>query len=300
MGDPLPEQMAAQPELDLAGVPQRLFVASASKMTTWLDCPRRYRMTYLDRPRPLPRPQRAHTTVGLVTHAVLRDFFALIPADRTPAAVIDLVSRHWADTGFRDPEQARRWRAIVTHRVTAYLKGIDRDTNPVGTERTVAFRTATLSFMGRVDRLDRRDGELVVVDYKTSRRPTADDDARTSLPLALYARAVTAMFRHPCTQVELHHVPTGSIRRYRHGEESLARKLREAESIVTDLVRAQAAYDDEGPAARVFAPRPSALCRWCDLRAHCQEGQAVGPEQPSWAGLDEDIPSDNADTLVGA
>ncbi len=55
---------------------------------------------------------------------------------------------------------------------------------------------------GRIDRLDDRrgadgSGELVVVDYKTGRHVLTTDDARTSLPLALYALAAERVLRRP-------------------------------------------------------------------------------------------------------
>ncbi len=61
------------------GMPTRLYAASPSRLLAWLDCPRRYRMTYLDRPRPPARPQRAHTSIGVATHNALRDYWDLAP-----------------------------------------------------------------------------------------------------------------------------------------------------------------------------------------------------------------------------
>ena len=124
-----------------------------------------------------------------------------------------------------------------------------RDAQPRAIERTVSFRTQTLAFSGRIDRLDDRDGELVVVDYKTGRTEPTDDDARTSLALGLYSLGVARVFRRPCQKVELHHVPTGTVARWEHSEESQARKLAEAESIAADLRRADAAFAAQGPGA---------------------------------------------------
>lgn len=280
------------------GMPEPLYSASASRLLTWLACPRQYRMRYLDRPAPPRRAQRAHTTVGLVTHAVLRGFWELEPAHRTPAAVHRLIEAHWSAQGFRDPVQAGRWRKRVTTQVMEYLRHADRAAEPLGLERTVSFRTPTAAFLGRIDRLDDRDGDLVVVDYKTSRNPCTADDARTSLPLALYLLAVRRIWRRPATRVELHHVPSGKVVGHNHDEDSLARKLDEAHSLVADVRRADASYGVEGVASSWFAPRISALCAWCDVRAQCPEGAAWGPEQPDWAGLageddDPDVP--NAD-----
>ncbi|CAN7278662.1 PD-(D/E)XK nuclease family protein [Terrabacter sp. LjRoot27] len=269
-----------------AGMPTPLYSGSPSRLLAWLDCPRRYRMQYLDRPRPQARPQRAHTSVGIATHNALRDFWDL-PADRrTPAGVAELVRSSWIDVGFRDPEQSAAWRLRVRDAVTEYLRASDRDNQPVGIERSVSLKTDEVAITGRIDRLDDREGELVVVDYKTGRQVPTDDDARTSLPLALYAVAASRMFRRPCHRVELHHVPSGTVAAHEHTDESLARKIAEAESIASDLRRADAEFKEVGVESTRFAPRTSAICSWCDFRAHCPEGQQMGPEKSDWAGLE--------------
>lgn len=268
------------------GMPAPLYVASPSRLLAWLDCPRRYRMQYLDRPRLSPRRPRAHTSVGVATHNVLRDFWDL-PADRrSPAGVAELVRSSWIDVGFRDPQQSSAWRTRVQERVTSYLRGIDRDRQPLGVERSVSVKTGTLAVTGRIDRLDDRDGELVVVDYKTGRQEPTAEDTRTSLPLALYAVAVAAVFRRPCSRVELHHLPSGTIVGHDHSQQSLARKVAQAESIASDLRRADADFRERGAASEQFPARTSALCTWCDYREHCPEGRQVGPEQTDWAGLE--------------
>jgi len=281
-GEPVREPVQQQ----FGGMPKRLYSASPSKLLAWLDCPRRYRMQYLDRPRPAPRPQRAHTSIGVATHNALRNFWDLTSAERTPAAVARLVRQSWIDVGFRDPDQSTDWRVRTTERVTAYLRGIDRDRQPLGVERTVSLRTTSIAVTGRVDRLDDRDGELVVVDYKTGRARLTDDDARTSLPLALYAVAAAGMFRRPCVRVELHHLSTGEVLAHEHTPESLQRKVAEAESIASDLRRVDADFADKGVGSQLFAPAVSPICTWCDFRAHCPEGQLFGPEKSDWAGLE--------------
>ena len=269
-----------------AGMPTPLYSGSPSRLLAWLDCPRRYRMQYLDRPRPQARSQRAHTSVGIATHNALRDFWDLPAARRTPAGVAELVRSSWIDVGFRDPEQSAAWRLRVRDAVTEYLRVSDRDHQPVGIERSVSLKTDEVAITGRIDRLDDRQGELVVVDYKTGRQVPTDDDARTSLPLALYAVAASRMFRRPCHRVELHHVPSGTIASHEHTDESLARKVAEAESIASDLRRADAEFKEVGVESTRFAPRTSAICSWCDFRAHCPEGQQMGPEKSDWAGLE--------------
>ena len=268
------------------GMPTPLYAASPSRLLTYLGCPRRYRLAYLDRPRPVPRPQRAHTSIGLATHNALRDWWDLLRPDRTPASGVALLRRAWIPTGFRDVEQSHRWRATVGEEVRAYLTSVDPDRAPRGIERVVAIRTAVLALSGRVDRIDERGDELVVVDYKTSRRPSTPEEARTSLPLAVYAAAAWRVFRRRCVRVELHHVPSGTVAGHTHTVESLQRKLAEADSLARDLRTADAAFAADGAASSAFPALPSALCTWCDYRAACPEGQRVGPEKSSWAALE--------------
>lgn len=277
--------VAEQAALPLTGVPEPLWAASPSKLLAFLDCPRRYRLQYLDRPSPEKRRQRAHTSVGNAVHHALRDWWDL--PDRRADAGAGLLDRAWIDVGFRDAAQSAQWRARMRDAVTGYLADVDPHRQPVGIERTVSFVSGELRLTGRVDRLDDRDGELVVVDYKTSRVVPTTDDARTSLPLALYAAAVWKMFRRRTLRVELHHVPTGTVVAHEHTPESLARKVEQARSIARDARRADRDHAERGVDSELFPPRPGPLCGWCDLRAHCPEGQLAGPEKSDWAALDD-------------
>ncbi len=267
-------------------MPRRLFRASPSKLLAWVDCPRRYRMQYLDRPAPAARVQRAHTSVGVAVHNALRDWWDLPAGRRTAAAGAELVRRSWIDVGFRDPEQSAWWLALAQAQVAAYLSGVDPVRQPLGVERTVSLKTEALALHGRVDRLDDRGDHLAVVDYKTSRQPPTADDARTSLPLALYAAAAWKMFRRRCVRVELHHLPTGTVAAHDHTGDSLRRKIAEAESIAKEARAAEADYAELGVDAPSFPARVGPLCQWCDFRTHCPAGQAYGEEKSGWAALE--------------
>lgn len=270
------------------GMPTPLYPASPSRLLTFLDCPRRYRFAYLDRPAPPKRSQRAHTSMGNAVHNALRDWWDL-PV-RTAEAGAELVEKAWIDVGFRDAAQSAHWRARSAKAVTAYLASVDPRAQPRGIERTVSFVSGDMKVQGRIDRLDERAGEFVVVDYKTSRVAPTDDDARVSLPLALYAAAVWKMFRRPTLRVELHHVPTGAVARHTHTPESLTRQVERARGIANDARRADADHAERGADSSAFPPMTGPLCGWCDFRAHCPEGQQASAEKSDWAALEETPP----------
>jgi RecB family exonuclease len=277
-------------QLGLEGMPTRLFSCTPSRLTTWLDCPRRYRMTYLDRPSPQKGPPWAHNTVGAVVHLALARWWSEPRERRTPLIARSLVDRAWTTDGFADDAQAERFRGVAGDMVERYVADLDPDDEPLGVERTVATRSASLAVSGRVDRIDRRGDELVVVDYKTGRHVLTTDDARGSLALALYALAAARTLRRSCTTVELHHLPTGRVARFDHTEQSLARHLSRAEAIGAEAVAAAEALRAGGDADELFPARPSRSCAWCDFARVCPVGlTAAGAPKRPWDGLPQEL-----------
>ena len=277
----------------LAGMPERLYTCTPTRLASWLDCPRRYRMIYLDRPPPPKGPPWAHNSLGASVHNALAGWWRLPRARRTVAAAGDLVDQGWIDQGYASDAQSGQYRQDAREMVERYTATLDPATEPLGVERTVGTRTARIAVSGRIDRLDERraaDGtrELAVVDYKTGRRPLTGDDARTSLPLALYALAAGRMFHAICHRVELHHLPTGTVHAWQHSDQSLARQLGRAEDIAAECAGADAKFRAGlSPAGvdDVFPPRPGPGCGWCDYRAACPEGSAAAAARLPWDGL---------------
>lgn len=281
-------ERAGQGALPLGAAAVPLVRATPSRLAAFADCPRRYRMTYLDRPAPTPRAW-AHQSLGAAVHLALARFWTLPAGRRSTRATGDLLDAAWSDGGFRDGAQSTRWRRRARHWVETYVARLDGRAEPAGVERTVAVRTPVLALSGRIDRLDDRDGVLVVVDYKTGRRGPTADDARTSPALALYAHAAAATLRRPCLRVELHDVRTGEVVGHEHSVSSLARQLRRADDIGLDIRTATGAHRAGGDPDVSFPPAPSALCGWCDFRALCPAGAQASAPRPAWDGLgDED------------
>jgi RecB family exonuclease len=307
--------MGCVQQLGFEGMPKRLYACTPTRLSTWLDCPRRYRMTYLDRPPPAKGPPWAHNSLGASVHNALAGWWRLPRAGRTVPGAGDLLDQGWIGEGFADSLQSARYRHWARGLVEAYVAGLDPASEPIGVERTVATRTDLIAVSGRIDRLDDRRGpdgrgELVVVDYKTGRHLLTVDDARTSLPLALYALAAERVMRRPCRRVELHHLPTGRVLAWEHTPESLARQLRRADDIAAECETADEQFRAEKDGGRAptapgaFPPRPGSWCGWCDYRACCPEGSAASEPRRPWDALrteTDGLPSDGAQAdVVGA
>ncbi len=284
-------------QLGFEGMPKRLYSCTPTRLATWLDCPRRYRMSYLDRPAPPKGPPWAHNSVGASVHNALAAWWRLPLARRTVQSACTLVAQGWITEGFASDAQSARYRDWARALVEQYVAGLDPADEPVGVERTVATRTDLIAVSGRIDRLDARpradggDGtQLVVVDYKTGRHPLTTDDARSSLALALYALAAARVLRKECRRVELHHLPSRQIIAWEHTAETLQRHLRRAEDIASSCADADERMRAPLPVEKydeVFPPRTGPACGWCDYLRSCPEGQAAAAPHRPWDALAE-------------
>jgi len=278
-------------QLGFEGMPRRLLQAAPSRLGCYLDCPRRYRFTYLDRPPPPKGPPWAHNSFGAAVHTTLANWWKAPRERRTVPAVAELLDRAWLVDGYRDEAQRSRAKERAQEMLARYVSKLDPDHEPVGVERTVALKTERAALFGRVDRIDDRPGEgLVIVDYKTGRQVLTLDDARSSLALAIYAVGAARTLRRPCRRVELHHLPTGSVLAWEHTDEGLARQVTRADSVAADIAdlderfRAGVAKEE---ADRMYPPTAGPLCAWCDFNRSCPEGSAAVSPRESWAGVEE-------------
>ena len=281
---PVPEQ------LGFAGMPERLFVCTPSKLGAYEDCPRRYRYSYVDRPTPPKGPPWAHNSLGASVHTALKNWYALAGDRRQSEALPTLLKATWVREGYRDGDQERQVYRRALAWLESYVATLDPHDEPLGVERVVATKTGVLAFNGRADRIDSRPGpngpEAVIVDYKTGRSGLDADDARGSQALALYAYAAQRVFRRPCHRVELHHLPTGTVAAHEHTEQSLARQLTRAEDTARDIIASEKAVAAGADPDVEFPTNPGARCSWCDFRRTCPAGAAV-PQKESWAAIAE-------------
>jgi len=281
----------ADGQMPLDGMPRRLLQAAPSRLATYLDCPRRYRFSYLDSPSPPKGPPWAHNSLGAAVHTALANWWKLPLQERTVARSGALLDAAWLLDGYRDARQREAARARAREMVERYVGDIDPRDEPIGVERTVALKTDHAALFGRVDRIDDRGSEgLVIVDYKTGRHVLTVDDARTSLALAVYAAGAERTLRKRCRRVELHHLPTGAVVAWEHTDEGLTRHLRRADSIAAEIAELDERFKagvDTAEADAMYPTQVSAMCGWCDFHRSCSAGSAAVPARDPWAGLEE-------------
>lgn len=241
-----------------------LFELNPSKLQCYIDCPKQYRFRYVDKRR--ERRPSGPTALGLSVHKALRELYGMVPAERTIDNLIRSLRLGWDPTGYRSNKEAEDAYTRAEDMLRRYHAGADpANARVVALESKFSHARSSDGVLvtGRVDRLDLDGDEYVIVDYKTGRFGADDEVLDGSLPLSLYAIAVSAVLGRDVHRIAIEHLSSGRRAETRR----LPDRLETDWSEIVDHV------GNMKPGSE-FPPRPSARCKWCDYLVACPEGRA--------------------------
>jgi putative RecB family exonuclease len=240
---------------------------SPSALDRYQHCPRLYRFLYVDGMWNRSRVT-ATQSFGTTIHAVLRDYFRLPVARRSLERLMELLRDNWIPEGYANREERQAERERATEALRAWHARADSTAVPYATEVDLKASWGDIVLKGRLDRVD-TDGEggLVVVDYKTGRRPVSQEAADSDSALTIYAALAERRLRRPVHRLVLDYVVAGTTVETERPPEVLAERL---EAVLATAAKLRT--DNE------FVPRTGPWCSSCDLLGACPEGQReVGP-----------------------
>lgn len=171
---------------------------SPSKFETYLRCPVKYNLTYLD-----PRGRRffrsrAEFTFGSVLHRALQKFHEEGGAQVvSQEALVASFQASWRTEGFESDERAEEHRQLGLTLLTAYHEA-HREAEPTKTlltEKQLRLDLGEFVLIGRIDRIDERsNGAIEVIDYKSGRDDVSDDEVREDFSMGCYALLAQAAY----------------------------------------------------------------------------------------------------------
>ncbi|MGC2697368.1 MAG: ATP-dependent DNA helicase [Candidatus Angelobacter sp.] len=242
---------------------------SANAVQSYSTCPMKFK---LERDWKLPGEAAAAMQYGFAIHTVLKNYYD--PASHAQEmSVEDAVAafkREFAKGYIDDPVQRKMYEDRGVEQVRELLQSSPRGSSEViVTEHTFKFELCGRVIKGRIDRIDRLEGNAVrVIDYKTG-TPKDRKFADESLQLSIYAMAVEQMNLSP-RELVLVNVQ----------DNSQAASFRTPKQL--DTARQEIQKTAEGIARGEFDPDPGQHCRWCDYRRLCPatEQRVFLPVQP--------------------
>ncbi len=182
--------------------------------------------------------------------------------------LLEVFRSNWREEGYRSEEHARRRFEQGVTALRAFLcREVEGREPPTDVERAFRIKLGDVVVQGRMDRVDEGPGGVVIADYKTSELDPdgeagekADQNARESLQLSIYALAQKELTGRAPDKVELRYVLSGEVGTATRSEEKLER--------TRDRILAIAESIRSGD----FRARPSEhSCSICACRPICGE-----------------------------
>lgn len=249
-------------------------VVSYSKVTSYKDCPRKYKFCYIDK---LPRQEKPYTIFGQFCHEILEKFhrFYIDPEDPYKNANMEIPYCDTMKRCFLDAK--KKWEPKLTKEQVdeAYqimldylisISGAQDSPNITFVEKKIWMPIDNEFILyGFIDRIQiDSDGILHVVDYKTTKDEKYLKD-RTQLLLYAYTE----------------HVNDEKINKFRTSYILLKHKMKPllAEHSIDELIEAKNKFVEIWQNIKVdklYRPNPIYYkCNICDYVNQCKEGQSV-------------------------
>ncbi|MPZ51988.1 MAG: AAA family ATPase [Acidimicrobiia bacterium] len=232
---------------------------SPSQAQRYLDCPRRY---VLERRLGVSGGDLRYARFGQHVHSILEVVEGRARAEGRPHANLEeaifTAEEEFSNADFGTPVLNRAWLRqaieLLTTLYTDWPGGKDRP--PLELEHDVEVDIAGVTWKGRIDRIEDRNGTIVVIDYKTS-KSLAIGETEASLQLGFYILAVESDPRFSGDVEAEIWAPRRRSQPIRYDRKHLDE--------TTDLLgRAVSGIMSED-----WTPRPSGDCQRCPVRNSC-------------------------------
>jgi len=256
---------------------------SHSKLSCYLQCPKKYEFRYIQGIQPPSRTIELH--LGSVVHETLRKLYAdlQIPKLNSQSEILEFYNEQWnatltpstrvVRTGTTARDYLESGREMVSRYYTRFHPF--NQVSTIGVEMEISFPLAGAdSFQGVIDRISNAsEGRVEIHDYKTARRLPSLDKVRSDTQLALYEVAIR--HRWPDTK------DVSLVWHYLAHEKEIrdTKTPNQLEAARQHALRTIAKIES----ASSFPTSVSPLCDWCEYQSICpaMRAPALPPRQNS-------------------
>ncbi len=236
---------------------------SYSHISTYQKCPYQFYFRYF---LGIPGMESQSRSFGMTIHNTLRAFYeefrrykqGLPGISDLPDKkdLINIYKSKWIPLGYEDKDQEQN--RFVKGKVLLqkyYEEFVSKDQNPIWLEEKFRVHLEDFWFRGVVDRLDREDDGLILIDYKTGKIPSRD--VGKDLQLALYSMAIEGIKKEPVKEGYLLYLEGPTEFKVDISEDVQEEAKEEVISTLEDIRSLD------------FTPKPGFLCKFCDYRNIC-------------------------------
>lgn len=244
-------------------IPDRLSPAAISRFRL---CEKQFYFADVER---APRREQSNPLLaqGNAIHAALERFFGLRPEDRDPAEKVlqQALRNQWRayckpDT-FESVDQQIEFGRGALALLASFAHSFDTTIEPLAREQWVSTRLPNgIELFGKIDRVDRFEDGIALVDYKAGRYQIEPEDLSGEPAAQVYLLAAEDEFHLPVLCVRYLYLASGDDVRWYPEREDIP-------SIAERLIALTTAIKD----GTAFPASPGEHCRWCPFALRCPD-----------------------------
>ncbi|UCF78014.1 MAG: ATP-dependent helicase [Candidatus Eiseniibacteriota bacterium] len=260
------ERSAGHPEEKLAPLmrpipPEETLTLSYLQIDDYETCPLKYKYVHILR---VPIMRHHAVVYGSALHRAVQEYLRRKCEDRqmTVEELLAVFKASWVSEGFLTREhEEQRFEEGKTALMRFFEEESKNEVVPAYVEKEFCFFVGKNRIIGRWDRVDESEGEVRIIDFKSSdvrAQKDADRKTKESLQLQIYALAYERTFGRLPAFVELRFLGTGLSGRHAVAEKDLEKALQR----ISDAAG--------GIRSRDFAASPGYLsCQYCAYAGIC-------------------------------
>ncbi|MFQ5769142.1 MAG: ATP-dependent helicase, partial [bacterium] len=247
---------------DPGQIPENEIISlSHYQIDDYLTCPLKYKFVHILKVPILPH----HSVIyGRAIHEAIKEYHRrkMNGRDISVEELIKVFEKNWLSEGFLTREHEEERLRVGRESLARFYEQQEASPwQPSFVEKDFSFLLENNRIVGRWDRVDIRDGEIYIVDFKSSEVRTqeaADKRTKENLQLFIYALAYHKTEGHLPKTVELHFVDTGIVGQAEVTDKRLATFVHKIHTAA------------QGIRARDYTPTPSVFdCKYCAFSDVC-------------------------------